>query len=542
MGTRVLALALGLILAGSAHAQFGNEPEVQGKLFTRAEGSIVRAVVRLVITPDKVHLYGEKADPESQGVPLKLAFAGAGVTWRPVIAPPTTTYEHAPVYYGTVVLYALGEVAEGTVPPTDLSVQVTGQFCTEGAGAMCLPLDLALKTGGAGDDAAFAQFPPLTAFGVTAATPTTEPATAPTVAPAGNATGAEDPAAQTDLRGFLLAAIGAGLLALVMPCTYPMIPITISFFTKQAEKRGGHILPLSLTYGVGIVLIFVLIGLAVGEGITAIAQTWQLNLFFGVVFLVFALSLFGCYELNPPSWLLNASVTASSRGGYFGVFMMGATLVVTSFTCTMPFVGSILAVGAKGGTGTVVLGMLAFGLTMAIPFVLLSLVPGRLKAMPKSGQWMNTFKVSLGFVEVAAALKFLSNAEIVNPELQALPRELFLLLWVAIFAAMALFLFGLIDLKGSSAGGVGSWRMTMGLATLMFAVYCGYGAAGYQLDMIMLAIAPPYSGTRAGGPATSASAAKDASGHAIIKEDYDAAVAKATAEKKLVLINFTGVT
>src|SRR5262249_28560008 len=155
-----------------------------------------------------------------------------------------------------------------------------------------------------------------------------------------------------------------GLFALVMPCTYPMIPITISFFTKQADKRGGNALSLSLAYGAGIVLIFVVVGVLFGALIKPFAANAVVNLVLGLAFVYCRRVLLGALTRGPPRFLMNVAGTASTRGGYLGVFLMGATLVVTSFTCTAPFVGSLLSIGAAGGSaGRVALGMAVFGLT-----------------------------------------------------------------------------------------------------------------------------------------------------------------------------------
>jgi thiol:disulfide interchange protein DsbD len=337
------------------------------------------------------------------------------------------------------------------------------------------------------------------------------------------------------LLGFLLLAFGAGLFALVMPCTYPMIPITISFFTKQAEERGGRVLPLALLYGGGIVAMFVLIGVALGGPIQRIATHPVTNLVIAGLFVVFALSLFGVITLQPPRFLLDRAGRASSRGGYAGVFLMGATLVVTSFTCTAPFVGSLLSVGGGYGLTDVALGMLVFGLTMAAPFVLLSLVPGKLRALPRSGEWMNVVKVAFGFVELAAALKFLSNADLVW-KWQALPRDLFLWLWAGIFGTAGAYLLGMIRLKDES-GAIGPGRLVSGLGVLLFAIYCVFGALGNPLDSIMTAIAPNYVASAGTGDGK---ASKLAAKHVIVKDDHEAATARAIKERKLLLMNFTG--
>jgi thiol:disulfide interchange protein DsbD len=229
---------------------------------------------------------------------------------------------------------------------------------------------------------------------------------------------------------------------------------------------------------------------------------------------------------------MNLAGQASMTGGYLGVFLMGATLVVTSFTCTAPFVGSLLSVGASDGDlGRIVLGMGTFGLTMAIPFVLLSLVPRRIAAMPRSGQWMNTLKVTLGFIELAAALKFLSNADLVW-EWSVFSRELFLLLWALLFAGAALYLFFFAEKKRAQLSG---GRSLAGAALLALAVYCLFGMRGRQLDRVMTAIVPNYSGGRF-MPEWWKSGAR----HPIIVDDYDAALRLAKAGRKVLLVNFTG--
>ncbi|MCC6671976.1 MAG: hypothetical protein IT458_13015 [Planctomycetes bacterium] len=349
------------------------------------------------------------------------------------------------------------------------------------------------------------------------------------------------------LLQLLLAAVGAGLLALAMPCTYPMIPITISFFTKQASVRGGSALPLALLYGAGIVLMFVLIGVVVGPGIIPFATHWLTNLIIAVVFVVFALSLFGVITLEPPRFLMDAASRASGVGGPLGVFLMGTTLVVTSFTCTVPFVATLLAFAAKtGGLGQLALGMAVFGLTMAVPFVFLALMPGRVKAMPRSGEWMDTLKVFLGFVEVAAALKFFSNVDMVTssepPRALYLSRELFLLLWAVTFAVAGTFLLGLVRLRGKASEGVGPGQMLGGLASMLFAGYCFFGAQGNQLDWVMSAIAPPTKVAGESAGAGNGTRPKQSAKHAIVVDDWPGALAKAKEARRLVLANFTGFT
>ncbi|MBX3462760.1 MAG: thioredoxin family protein [Planctomycetes bacterium] len=350
-------------------------------------------------------------------------------------------------------------------------------------------------------------------------------------APAAPAVDEIPPAGGSPLAGslwaLLLACIGGGLFALVMPCTYPMIPITFSFFTKQADARGGRVLPLALAYGAGIVVMFGLIGAlagVLGGYLVPFAAHWSTNLVIGAAFVLFGLSLVGVIDLQPPAFLVGAAGRTRSVGGLVGVLLMGATLVVTSFTCTAPVVALLLLPAVQSGdTLRPTLGMTVFGLTMATPFVFLALLPGRVRSLPRSGEWMQTLKVSLGVIELAAALKFFSNAEYVE-ELYILPREVFFGVWIVLFAGLGVWLLGLLPRRA-----VGNGRRAGGLGSLVFAGYCLYGALGYPLDFVMTALAPAYG-------------ARDVSAHEVVVDDYEAAAARARAQGKLVLVNLSGFT
>jgi thiol:disulfide interchange protein DsbD len=519
-------------------------------LWARRAGDELRIALEVRLA-EGWHLYHgptqEDVGPGSFATPttLELALEGEdGARWSAVVYPapkrietdlgedePAITFEHE----GTIVLRARGAPGPGAGADEVRRVRATvkGLTCSTETG-LCIPYREELAPAGEGPDALFVPFEDPAFARLDAPRPTSG---------TGSVERVREPVEQggdASLWLFLLAAVGWGLFTLLMPCTYPMIPITISFFTKQATQRERSAAPLALAYGAGIVAIFVLIGVVVGPVIIRFATHPVTNLVIGLLFLVFALALFGAIELRPPAFLMNAAGRASSKGGYLGVFLMGATLVVTSFTCTAPFVGSLLSLGAsQGGVGRIALGMAVFGLTMAIPFVLLSLLPAKLRAIPRSGEWMHVLKVFLGFVEVAAALKFLSNTDLVW-QWQVLSRELFLSLWAAIFFAAALFLFGMLRMEGESEAGVGPKRMLGGLASLLFAAYCAYGALGNSLDGVMTAIAPPYSNRTAA--LSAADAGQERATHAIVKDDYQAARELAVREKKGLLVNFTGYT
>ena len=509
-----------------------DDAKARVELFTRAENGEARAAI-LIDIDDGWHIAHEKlGPPDAVGMPTSITLGGAGIEWGALTWPephksdqpygmdgkPTWIYEHE----GAITVFAVGKLASGA-EVSGANVVVKGQSCDASG---CLMFKAGVASSGRGPDSVFAKFPS------GAASTTAKPADA-SAAPT-----TPDPKAEQPLGTFLWLAVFWGVFSLLMPCTYPMIPITISFFTKQASQSKSKQLTLSLLYGLGIVLMFILIGVVVGGPIIKFATHPLTNIIIGAFFVVFALSLFGMFNLEPPRFLMDAAGQARSTGGYLGVFLMGATLVITSFTCTAPFVGSLLSVGASGGNYLrIVLGMGTFGLTMAVPFVILSMIPAKLKSMPRSGEWMNTLKVTLGFVELAAALKFLSNADLAY-NWHILPREVFLMLWFGILLAAALYLFGMIRYHGDT-GEVGGGRLVAGMSFLCFSLYCLFGALGNQLDIVMTALAPPYSAARVAG-FESGGAAVAKREHEIVMDDYEAALARAREQHKLVLLNFTG--
>ncbi|MEZ6014521.1 MAG: protein-disulfide reductase DsbD family protein [Planctomycetota bacterium] len=529
---------------------FTGGDRVVSRAFARVEGETVTVAVELAIAP-KFHIYHGPAQSDvgpGVGLPTTPSIEGGNVDWGDWVFPTPHEYDDGftditYVHEGRAVLRVTGE-AYGAFDPESVEIKIDGQTCDD-KGCMVFAVAPALGEG-AGPDALFAAAAATATehSGAGAADAGTTDAVALTAVEGG-------PPAQKESKSllqFLLLAMGAGFITLLMPCTYPMIPITISFFTKQATARNGNVLSLALLYGFGIVAIFVLIGALIGPIIVEVAQGWPMNLAIGILFVVFALSLFGMINLQPPAFLMNAAGKASQRGGYFGVFLMGACLVITSFTCTAPFVGSLLGAGAGSSLLRIVLGMGVFGLTMATPFVFLALVPGKLQKLPQAGGWMETLKVFMGFVELAAAMKFFSNADIVLSGSEfiegngLISRELFLATWSGIALVAAMYLFGRINLKGESPDGhIGPGRLMGGLGSVLFALYCWLGVQGYQLGGVMSALAPPthytaglvptFQGSGGGAPAQA---------HTVIKDDYDAAVSTAKREGKVLLANFTG--
>lgn len=277
---------------------------------------------------------------------------------------------------------------------------------------------------------------------------------------------------------FLWFAISAGALALLTPCVFPMIPITVSFFTKRSEKGKGRAVRDALFYAIGIILTFTGLGIILAlifgaTGIRDFATNGWINLFITAIFIVFALNLFGAFEIALPSGLMNKlDRKSSSSGGIVSVLLMALTFSITSFTCTVPFVGSTLVAASGGEWFYPILGMLGFSGVFAAPFFLLALFPAAMKKLPKSGGWLNNVKVVMGFVEIAAAMKFLSNADLVW-NWGIMPKELFIAIWIIICFLIVVYVLGLFRLPhDSEVKGVGAVR-------IIWAMF--FGAVGFYL-------------------------------------------------------------
>ncbi len=254
------------------------------------------------------------------------------------------------------------------------------------------------------------------------------------------------------LWGFFLLAFGSGLLALLTPCVFPMIPMTVSYFTKGSQKKGGK--TKALFFGASIVLIYTVLGTLLArfngpEAANFLSTHWLPNMLFFGIFVVFGISFLGAFELVLPSSWVNAADKQADKGGYYGVFFMAFTLALVSFSCTGPIVGLILVQSAGGEVLKPVTGMLGYSLAFAVPFTLFAVFPNWLSNLPKSGGWLNVVKVVLGFLELALALKFLSIADQAY-HWRILDREVFLALWIVIFALMGFYLLGKIKLSHDS--------------------------------------------------------------------------------------------
>jgi thiol:disulfide interchange protein len=290
------------------------------------------------------------------------------------------------------------------------------------------------------------------------------------------------------LWSFMLLAFLAGMAALITPCVFPMIPMTVTFFTTNSKDRKSAIIK-ALLFGFSIIAIYTLVGTIVSringpEFANWLSTHWLPNLLFFAIFIFFGLSFLGLFEIILPSSIVNKMDKEADKGGYYGIIFMAFTIVLVSFSCTGPIVGSILVESAGGAIVKPIAGMFAFSMAFAIPFTLFAIFPNWMKNLPKSGGWLNSVKVVLGFLELALALKFLSTADQVY-HWQLLDREIFLALWIAIFSGMALYLLGKIRLPhDSELKTIGVPRMVFAILTISFVIYLIPGLLGAPLKSL----------------------------------------------------------
>ena len=355
---------------------------------------------------------------------------------------------------------------------------------------------------------------------------------------------------------FFLAFLG-GFTALFTPCVFPMIPMTVSFFTKQSKTRAAGIRN-AIIYGIAIIFIYVILGFSVSwifgaDALNSLATNVYFNLLFFVLLIVFASSFLGAFEIMLPNSWANKVDKQADKGGIIGILFMALALAIVSFSCTGPIVGPLLFQAATNGVLGPIVGMLGFSLALALPFMLFAMFPGWLNSLPKSGGWLNTVKVFLGFLELAFAFKFLSNADLVL-QLHFLEREVFIAIWIAVFAALTLYLFGKITLPHDSPQErISVGRLYVGLLSLVFTIYLIPGLWGAPLKLIS-AFPPPqqYSESplgfgSAGNSASSADAIKglpdgaELGPHGImVFHDYEDGLAYAKSINKPIMLDFTG--
>ncbi len=359
---------------------------------------------------------------------------------------------------------------------------------------------------------------------------------------------------------YLLFAMLQGALALLTPCVFPMIPITVSFFTKRSEKENNRGLLDSIVYALGIIFTFTGIGFIFAliygpSGIQNLATNPWLNLAIATIFVVFALNLFGAFEIQLPTGLMNKLNVKSQEGtGIMSVLLMGLTFSLTSFTCTVPFVGTTLVSVGSGEWFYPIVGMLAFSMVFAAPFFLLALFPSALNKMPKAGGWMNNIKVVMGFLEIAAAIKFISNADLVWMW-GIMPREFFLAIWIGAIIMIILYILGIFKLPHDSpVESIGTPRIMFSLFFLSILFYLFVGLMGKPLGELDAFLPPPNyeelmnpegavaSAALGGTMLTDANSSKNAHEELQWYDNYEKALQEAKKQNKRIFIDFTGFT
>lgn len=344
----------------------------------------------------------------------------------------------------------------------------------------------------------------------------------------------------------------SGFAALLMPCIFPMIPMTVSFFTKQSKSKAEGIRN-AIIYGLSIIAIYVILGSLItgifgAEALNELSTSVAFNIIFFVLLVVFALSFLGAFEIMLPSSWATKIDSKADKGGFVGIIFMALALAVVSFSCTGPIVGTLLVESASKGGIAPIVGMLGFSLAIALPFMLFAMFPGWLNSLPKSGGWLNTVKVSLGFLELAFAFKFLSNADLVLQK-HLLERELFIAIWIAIFGAWALYLFGkyMLPHDYEKADKIGVGRLIMAIVVTTFTFYMIPGLWGAPLKILSGLTPPIHYAESTNGFGSSNSNKSELPEHAhfgphgiIAFEDYDLGLAYAKKVNKPVLLDFTG--
>lgn len=411
---------------------------------------------------------------------------------------------------------------KGTAAQTPVAEAVQAPTANATSADTAATLAQPVATVGAGDSAV--------------ASPTHDQLWAPVTAIEGDNADVED-IADRSLWYIFWACFLGGLLALLTPCVWPMIPMTVSFFLKKSGSRAKAITN-ATTYGLSIIIIFLLLGICFtvlfgASAMNALATSAWCNLLFFALLVIFAISFFGAFEITLPQSLSNKmDSTASKTTGMLSIFFMAATLVIVSFSCTGPIIGTLLVEAASRGSvmGPVV-GMTGFAIALAIPFTVFALFPTMLKKMPKSGGWLNTVKVVLGFIELALSLKFLSVADLAYGW-RILDRETFIALWIAIFGVMGLYLLGMFRFKSDGepkSSGIGVMRFFLALVSLSFTAYLVPGLWGAPLKATSAFVPPLYT--------------QDFNlygGEQVEYDDFDEGMKAAAAQGKPVFIDFSG--
>ncbi len=501
----IIALMITMIFQGLIVGQIQDPAKWTVELSTKeaSVGDKIEVIFKADIEPSW-HLYSNDFDPELGPILISFEFEENASYQRDGEVRPINAQKHYDeVWEGDISYFAHTAELRQTIVIKQLPLQIAGTFnfqsCSDETGMCVLGDDeFSLTLQGSKEATATKQTTPQTEN--TAEETLVQPAqssnktdsliaeTTDTTAPE---QGTEEQKSYWSI--FFLSFLG-GFAALLTPCVFPMIPMTVSFFTKQSTTKIAGIRN-AIQYGIFIILIYVILGWLVvllfgADSLNALSTNHWFNLFFFLLLVVFAISFLGAFEIMLPSSWVNKADAGADKGGIIGSFFMALTLALVSFSCTGPIVGSLLVTAASEGGMAPLVGMFGFALALALPFTLFAAFPGYLNSLPKSGGWLNSVKVVLGFLELALAFKFLSNADLVL-DLHLLEREVYIAIWIAIFGALGFYLLGKIKLPHDSPmDHLPVSRLLLGLFVLSFTIYMIPGLWGAPLKLIS-AFPPP---------------------------------------------------
>jgi thiol:disulfide interchange protein DsbD len=479
----IVVLSAFLLLISSIFAQ--ETPVTWNFKTVKVNDSIAELQFQAAIQ-ENWHLYSQSHN-NGMEMPIVFSFNGASNYNRiGKVTEPKPIVHYDPIFNDTSKYFVnnvtfLQKVKILQNEPFTIKGRISGQACIDGR---CVALDKKFSFDIQGFDHAVAVTNASEDKLETEAAVIEDEATTPiTEALVNNDTSKEE---EESLWSFFVIAFLGGLVGLLMPCVFPMIPMTVSFFMKQGDKAKFH----ALVYGLSIVVIYVIFGIILslifGPDFANILSThWIPNILFAIIFIIFALSFFGYFEITLPSSWVNKSAKMENTGGIIGIFFMALTLVLVSFSCTLPIAGAVALNSVGGSLLKPIIGMLGFSLGIAIPFTLFAFFPGLLKKMPKSGGWMNTLKVVLAFIELAFALKFI-NVPDQTYHWGILDREVYLALWIVLFSLMGIYLLGKIrfPLDDEMPVQKSPFRFMMAIITFAFVVYMIPGMFGAPLKAI----------------------------------------------------------
>jgi len=544
-------LGCGLLLGQSGVKDLKPDPVKWSLKFDRqAAAPGQKAVGRLTATIEPGwHLYSLTTPRPPIATTVALAASPAIEKWT-VFAPQakrardpnfnvdTETYEKDVDFILRV------DVAATAANPAEVTAQVRYQACNDKTclfparktAAATLKIDPAALAAAFEIPAGYTEFkgaPPAASAGAGSGGNSSAPAP-------GSGGSGQTPASFAGSQGtgqFILIALGLGFLAIFTPCVFPMIPITMSYFLGAQTGSRRQSMIQAFTFCIGVVILFTGFGAAVTAilgpfGIARLGSSPWVNLFIALVFLAFGLSLLGAFEITVPSGVLTTVTNASYRGGILGAFIMGSAFSLASFACTGPFVGTLLAGSAQGGLYWPILGMLFFSIGLASPFFFLALFPAYVNRMPRSGMWLERTKVTLGFLILAAMLKYLSSIDQVY-QWNILTRERFIAFWIVMLVLAGLYLLGIVKLKEEKPEPVGLGRLFAAAALLVLAVSLVPGMFGAKLGELDAYIPAP-------GETSLTQAASGGAELKWIKDDYRGALEIARQTGKPILVSFTG--